>query len=51
MGLGDVSRMAERDFTFNTQASTHGLARALITPEHDEIFIKPNSEARAFSVV
>lgn len=34
--------MRERDFTFNTEASTRGLARALITAEGDEIFIKPN---------
>lgn len=33
--------MRARDFTFNTEASTHGLARALITAEDDEIFIKP----------
>lgn len=30
------------------EASTHGLVRALITPE-DEIFIKPSGVARAFS--
>ncbi|MEQ2160124.1 hypothetical protein GOODEAATRI_030275, partial [Goodea atripinnis] len=44
MGLGDVSRLAERNESeislFNTVASTRGLARALITREDDEIFIK-----------
>lgn len=55
MGLGDVSRMAERNESeislFNTQASTRGLARALITTEDDEIFIKPDEHARAFWAV
>lgn len=44
MGLGDVSRLAERNESeislFNTVASTRGFARALITREDDEIFIK-----------
>lgn len=44
MGLGDVSRLAGRNegeiSLFNTEASTHGLACALITPKDGEIFIK-----------
>lgn len=44
MGLGDVSRLAERNESeislFNTVASTRGPARALITREDDEIFKK-----------
>lgn len=51
MGLGDVSRLAERNESevslFNMPPSTRGLARALITAADDEIFIKLNGAASA----